>query len=640
MMLSMKTPYLENETRTIPRIFHEAALEYEEHIAYSYRRNGKSFEDTSYGSLRRMVSSFAAGLQSMGLAGKKMFCISDNCPELAAAILASMASGGMDVEKENAFPASELARIVDIYVPDFVLLHDRVSQEKYEAIESLRGKTVIVIDAEAARGIEGALTFENVLETGRRVIAEDAGVFERLLGGANEDSPVTTVFTSGTTGTPKGVVLTQGNLTFAVCEFAHRMRLDDAESYLSVIHIRHIGEKFAVFMALTNGYRIILSSIKDLRADMKAERPQVLAGSPVMWKAFRDAVYRSIEEKGATGAFRFLYGRSLAFVRARRVLRRTTAEKSGSGFGRAIASFFIAAANASFHLSADMMFYRKVRAMTGGRVRVMASGGALLHDELDDFYEIVGLDLINGYGSNETTAVVTARDVERNIRHTIGFLVPRTEIRIVSPDTGEPCARGESGVLLVRGPQVFKEYMGNPEATQAVKDGDGWFRTGDIVREIGDGGFAFVGRSKDTISLTDRNNVEPEPIEVRLEGSTFIKCAIAIGQDRPRLVALLAPNFDNIRSTLRLDPAITASELCSREDVIALLRGEILREISIEHGFMPHELIAAFALVPDEWKPGDLMTLTMKKRRFLITEKYEREIEALYASTEHLGLAL
>jgi long-chain acyl-CoA synthetase len=639
-MPCMKTPYLKNETRSIPRIFYEASQKYEGQIAYAYRRKGKGFENMTYGRLRELVASFAIGLSSKGLAGKKMFCISDNCPELAAAILASMASGGLDVEKENAFPASELARIADIYEPDFIVLHNRESLEKYKSIGSLRGKPLIMIVADAALEAAGAITFADVAESGRKRLAEDPGAFERLLEVTGVGDPVTVVFTSGTTGKPKGVVLTQGNLTFAVCEFAHLMRLDDAESYLSVIHIRHIGEKFAVFMALTNGYRIILSSIKDLRSDMVAERPEVLAGSPVMWKAFRDAVYRSIEGKGAMGAFRFFYGRSLAFVRARRVLSGESVEHGSSSFGRIIASLFFLALNTPFHLMANSMFYRKVRAMTGGRVRVMASGGALLHDELDDFYEAVGLDLINGYGSNETTAVVMGRGVERNIRHTIGSLVPRTEFRIVSPETGEERAQGESGALLVRGPQVFKEYMGNPEATQAVKDGDGWFRTGDIVKELKGGHFVFVGRCKDTISLTDRNNVEPEPIEERLEGSPFIKCAIVVGQDRPRLVALIAPNFDNIRTSLHLDAAIPASELCAREDVVSLMRGEIGREIRIDQGFMPHELITAFALVPDEWKPGDLMTLTMKKRRFLITEKYGKLIEELYASTEHLGLAL
>jgi len=636
----MKKPYIENETRTIPRLFVESARERASRTAYLHRGGGEAFQATGYGELLRMVEGFSVGLSVLGLAGGRMFCISDNRPELAASILASMASGGMDAEKENAFPASELSRIVGIYDPDFLVLDNQESYRKYLSIDSLRGKKLIVMDPAGIDDGAAFTTFREVVEIGRRRLESEQGAFEKLLSSAKPEDPVTTVFTSGTTGTPKGVVLTQGNLTFAVCEFAHRIRLDDGESYLSVINMRHIGEKFAVFMGLTHGYRIILSSVKNLLADMAAERPEVLAGSPVMWKAFRDAVYRSIEVKGAMGLFEFLYGRSLAFIRARRTLSGVSVDEGRGARPNAFGASLRIIANLPFRVLANALFFRKVRAMTGGRVRVMVSGGALLHDELDDFFEAAGLELINGYGSNETTAVVTVRDLGRNVRHTIGSMAPRTEYRIVDPESRKDRPRGEPGVLLVRGPQVFKEYLGDPRATAAAKDSGGWFYTGDIVKELDGGQFAFVGRSKDPISLLARNNVEPEPIEERLEGSPSIKNAVVIGQDRPRLVALIAPNFDNVRSTLRLDSSLVPGELCAREDVRTLIAGEINREIRPGNGFMEHELVAAFELLPDQWLPGDLLTTTMKKRRGPIAERYSAEIESLYASTAHKDLRL
>ncbi|MBN1648329.1 MAG: AMP-binding protein [Spirochaetales bacterium] len=624
----MKVQYRKNERKTVPQLFEEAARKYGKKTLYVYRDSSGNKCEITYEQYYQDVAEFSAGLKVMNLAGKKLLIISDNCVQLSETVLASMCLGGIDVEKENTFPNQELAKIAGIIKPEVICLQNRTSYEKFLLLRIDWPVSIIFYHTEGITLPENATDFRNVCNMGKKGLASGEFSLSEQIQQTKADQPVTIVFTSGTTGTPKGCLLTNGNLTYGVTEFAGNIYLDDTETYLSIIHIRHIGEKLAIFMGLTNGYRIVLSSVPEMRSDMIAERPHVIASSPVMYKTIKDTIVQKFGETGKIGVFNFFRKRSFRFIQARRILTGTVAHEKKPSPAKKISACISFVAYAPWHCLGNLLVYRKIRTMTGGRIRVAISAGAMLANDIDDFFETIGYKMINGYGTNETTAVITVRDMKHNVRHSIGAMAPGTEYRIIDSETGEPCPFGRAGVLQVKGKQVFRGYFNNPEATKVVLSDDGWYNTGDLVREGLDGQFVYIGRETNTISLLDRNNVEPEPMEKKLESSSCIKSAVVIGQSRAFLTALIFPHKENLSLSLDIEkPDLGASA------ARAFFKKEIDSCINLENGFQTHELIQDFQLIDDELKPGDLLTPTMKKRRKLFLERYAEQIEEMYHRT-------
>jgi long-chain acyl-CoA synthetase len=558
-----------------------------------------------------------------------MMILSDNCVELALSIITSMSLGGMDVEKENIYPVKELQNIIRIFRPEIICLQNDISFEKFMQLK-IDWPVKLIFYNHCANSSNNALTLEQICALGKSYIQQTGFDIQTQIDAVKQENPATLVFTSGTTGPPKGVTLTHQNLAYAVHEFASHLYPDDSETYLSIIHIRHIGEKIAIFIAISYGYRIVLSDIPHFRADMLAEKPHIIAGSPVMLKAMKDSILAKIREAGIIKLFNFFFEWSFRFITAKRILTQTIAADNKFGIGIRLVAFLSFCFHTPFHLLAKLLLYRKIKTGTGGNVRLIVSGGAFLSNDLDDFFETIGYKLINGYGSNETAAVTSVRDSKKNIKHTIGSIVQGTEYTLLHPVTSAPCPKGEPGILHIRGPQVFAGYYGNEASTKEVLSKNGWYDTGDIVREVCSGHFVFVGRSKETISLLDRNNVEPQPIEKAIEKSPYIKMASAIGQDKPFITALIFPHIENLKQLLNIGPNQSVTPFLAKSEIKNFYKNEIEQNVNLESGFLAHELVKAFTILNEDLKAGDLLTFTMKMRRKIIAERFHAEIETMY----------
>lgn len=279
------------------------------------------------------------------------------------------------------------------------------------------------------------------------------------------------------------------------------------------------------------------------------------------------------------------------------------------------------------------MVHNKIRAALGVRGAV-ASGGGSLAQHLDDFYEAVGLPVVNGWGLTETSPVLACRRLAEggNVRGTIGLPIPGTDIRIVDPETMRNVPDGRQGLLLARGPGVMQGYLDDEAATaKAFAAGDGWFDTGDLGWRVAGGvrgsrmagHLVLTGRAKDTIVLTSGKNVEPQPIEDAIQVSRYIKHCVLLGHGHRALGALVTLEEEAIKERAEQQ----GKDALSHQETRSLIEEEIravMRERS-SHNFK--ERIAAFAVLDRQLSVEDgTLTRTMKPRRAAIVEQFANQV--------------
>eukprot|EP00741_Cyanophora_paradoxa_P004134 tig00000769_g4015.t1 len=280
--------------------------------------------------------------------------------------------------------------------------------------------------------------------------------------------------------------------------------------------------------------------------------------------------------------------------------------------------------------------------------RMAICGGGALAAFLDDFYEVVGVPILIGYGLTETAPTLTARREVANVAHSAGLPVPGTQVRVVDPETLAPVEAGATGLVVARGPQVMAGYYKDPEATAKVLDADGWFNTGDRGWVTPGGHLVITGRYKDIIVLSNGENIEPAAVEDVLIRSELIDQVVLVGQDQKSLGALVVPNLDALRRWARgrgrgeleraraggrqgRRPVPRPNPGVSPEQVDRLFETEIAKLVRTKASFRPDEKIGAFRLVPEPFTmENGLMTQTLKIKRNEVYDRYEALIREMY----------
>ena len=475
-------------------------------------------------------------------------------------------------------------------------------------------------------------TLADVHEMGAE--AFDPDEFEGWLESREPDDLASIVYTSGTTGEPKGVMLTHGNFVSALNQSRARLGprpdkpddvpvVDEHAVFLSFLPLAHALERFNHFGYLGTGAAIAYAESPDTLADdLEQVGPTHVAGVPRVW----EQVYDAIRTEAAASPvkrriFEWAVDVGLQYDEA--------TNGGGSGPGPIL--------SAKFGL-ADRLVFSQVREALGGNVELLTSGGGTLSADLARLYRAMGLVILEGYGLTETAPLVSL-DLPEDIR--IGTLgLPAVDVEVqVDPDVVGQAQRdaevGDVGELLVRGPNVTSGYWEKPDATERAFAGDGWFRTGDVVAIDDDGFLRFVDRVKNILVLDTGKNVAPEPIEDAFATSERVDQIMVVGEDEKFVGAVVVPNFEEVRAWAEaegIDLPDDPVALCSDERVRAWVGEEIER---VNGPLASHETIKAFRLVPEEWTAdNDLLTPSMKKRRHNIVEAYDDLIEELYEDAE------
>jgi long-chain acyl-CoA synthetase len=594
-------------------------------------------EQLSYRQLQQRIEQAAAGFAALGIAaGDVVALFAENSPRWLVADQALMRLGAADAVRGSSAPAEELRYIAaDSGAVALVLESAALLAQLQPPPELLAGLRAVVLlqgatPAEAPAGVP-CLSWEQLLERG-------AAAAVPAWPAADPSRLATVLYTSGTTGQPKGVPLSHANLLHQLRHLGVAVAPEPGDAVLSVLPIWHAYERSAEYFLLSCGCRQTYTTLKQLRPDLQRVRPHYLISVPRLWEAllggFEDALAAMPSSRQK------LLRAALALSRFHCSRRRIAADLTlvPESLARRSVSAAAAAASWPLHALASRLFWPKVRQqLIGGRLRTAISGGGALAIHVDGFFEAIGIELLVGYGLTETSPVLTCRRRWANRRGSAGQPLAGTELRIVDPESGALLAIGQRGRVLARGPQVMAGYLGKPEASAKVLDAEAWFDTGDLGQLLADGTLVLTGRAKDTIVLSSGENIEPGPLEECLVACSLVEQVMLVGQDRKALGALVVPKAETLAAFAReqgLEPPAQWPDGSAGGAEVALLKAftsRLNRCLQARPGARPDERLAGVALVAPFTTENGLLTQTLKQKRDRISDRDAAAIEAIYS---------
>ncbi|KAI3470044.1 hypothetical protein Pfo_026707 [Paulownia fortunei] len=645
-----------NEWKTVPDIWRNSAEKFGDCVALVDLYHDPPTNMT-YKQLEQEILNFCEGLRVIGLKPEeKLALFADNSCRWLVSDQGIMATGAINVVRGTRSSVEELLQIYNhsesvALVVDDPEMYNRIfetfhSRATIRFIILLWGEKSSITN-EAAVEIP-IYSYKEIINLGRESRAallhsEDARK-QYIYKTISSDDTATLVYTSGTTGNPKGVMLTHKNLLHQITNLWDIVPAVPGDRFLSMLPPWHAYERACEYFIFTCGIEHVYTTVKNLREDLRRYQPHYLISVPLVYEMLYSGIQKQISSSSAARklvALLFLKI-SLAYMEARRIyegkfLARNLEQPSHlSALFDWLWARIVATILWPLHTLAKKIVYSKIHSAIGIS-KAGISGGGSLAPHVDRFFEAIDIKVQNGYGLTESSPVVAARRPNCNVLGSIGHPIRHTEIKVVDAETDVVLPYGSKGFVKVRGPQVMKGYYKNPLATKQAIDEDGWLNTGDIgwispphsrgrSRQAG-GVIVLEGRAKDTIVLSTGENVEPAEVEEAALRSSLIQQIMVIGQDQRRLGAIIVPDKEEILLEAKRLSIVEAdaSEL-SKQKQINLLHEE-LRKWTSDCSFQVGPI-----LVLDEPFTIDsgLMTPTMKIRRDQVVSLYKEQIDNLY----------
>lgn len=599
------------------------------------------YADLSYGELQSLVDHLAAGFRRLGItSGDRLTLVSETRMEWTQVDLAIQTAGGVVSTVYPELTDGRFEFLLSDTQPTGVVVENAELLAQLLALEDVPDlEFVVVIDsladgsgmAAAVRDRNDILTLGAVYDRG--VTDFDAAAVDAWRSSIEPPDLATIVYTSGTTGQPKGVRLTHRNLTANVDQTFRRFgpcpdrddvpHLDHTTRHLSVLPLAHIFERLVgSYLMLAAGATIAYAeSTETLAVDFQLVEPTTLTAVPRLY----ERLYERFEQQASSS----VVGRRL-FEWATSVAARYHETATPSCWLRLA------------HAVADRLVFREIRAGLGGNLELCISGGDSLSAELCAMFHGMGVPVFEGYGLTEAAPVVSANPPDAPQSGTIGPPLSGLDIQLDETVDGEttPGSNGTVGELLVCGPNVSAGYWNCPEATDrtfVIADDDAvdgtrrWLRTGDIVERRPSGYLVFCERRTELLVLSTGKNVAPTPLEDAIETGPLIAQCVVVGDSRPYVTALVVPAFDAVRAWAEREKLALPAEPARVVDDDRL-QSRIQHAVETHtESFEPHERVGDIRLVAEEFRvDNELLTPTMKPRRAAIAERYADEIDALY----------
>jgi len=566
-----------------------------------------AWRDISWQDLGKHIRAFGEGLIGLGIrAGDRVAVMAPNSPEWVYADLGSMACGALSVPIYHTEGVGTLLHILQDCQCRFIFIHSPlVTGDLLEHLGKLPHLERIIQLEGPAVG-ERCLTLETFLQQREAAATEELA---RRLATAKAGDVATLVYTSGTTGPPKGVMLTHANFLSNVDVCRSLFAIGPADQCLSFLPLSHVFERMAgCYFMLRQGVVIAYAeNLDSVPANMAEVRPTVVISVPRLY----EKMYARVLERALAGPWlkKQLFFSALKAGRAM-VASEMRGESAGLLLQKAVAV-------------ARKVVFAPLHEHLGGRVRFFVSGGAPLGRDIAEFFFAVGLPIYEGYGLTETSPVIAANNPQHVRLGTVGRPIPGTEVRIAN-----------DGEILTRGPGVFQGYWNQPEQTAEVFD-DGWFRTGDIGKLDADGFLSITDRKKDLIVTAGGENVAPQVLENGFKTDKFIANVLVYGDRKPFLTALIVPNFDNIEKFAREHRIdfLNHCDLVNHPQILKLIRDRIdLHQVSMP----PIQRIKRFTLISRDFSSSEgEVTPTLKVRRKVVARHFHRVLEGMYLPQDH-----
>jgi len=610
-----------------------------------------TFQPVVWRQLYSEVEAFAAGLLHLGIKrGDHIGIVSENMKEWMWADLAIQSIGTADVPRGSDSMAPEIQYILDHADCAVCIVENLAQLEKVLSIKKSlkRLKTLIVLDPDFAK-VDGVAvagmaknagvkiySFKDVQERGREYASKHPGFLEEEIAKGKTEDLATLIYTSGTTGEPKGVMLTHSNYMHQIPTPLKYIDIRRGDILFSVLPIWHSYERacdyFAIFAGASLAYSKPIAQI--MVEDMGKIRPQVFPSVPRIWEAVKKGIIRNIESgssvKKALAYFFIAVGTAHSKLKVRLRGLRPRFKKS-SRFVDALISFLPFLLLTPFNALGQMLVFKKIKHRLGGRFKFGVSGAGALPPHVDEFFAAAGILLLEGYGLTETSPIVSVRKSDRPVPGTIGPPLEGLEVKVLAED-GSELPPGRKGVLYVRGPNVMKGYYKKPELTAQTITADGWLNTGDLAMLTHDGEIKIMGRAKETVVLLGGENVEPGPIEDTITESDYVDQVMVVGQDQKYLAALVVPNLETLKGFAEQNgiPFEKPEGLLDNDDIYKLIMDEIDSRVGPKRGFKLFERINKIKLLAKPFEKGKEMTHTLKLKRDVIYDEYDRDIKELF----------
>ncbi len=566
---------------------------------FLWRREPDGYRSQTWGEVAEQVIALARGFRAMGLEpGERVAVVAENRPEWLIADLAALTVGAVTV------PAYTTNTVAD---HRFVLQHSETTTVVYSG--AAVAKTLLPA-IEEVPSVHRIVAIEPPADgaTTRSVTSWDDAL---ALGRQNDATPFATpapddlaciIYTSGTGGTPKGVMLSHRNILANVIgsvDLLEELGVDEGEIFLSFLPLSHSYEHTAgQFVPMAIGAQIYYAEgVDTLVQNLGEARPTILTCVPRLYEVMRTRILAGVKRAG--GARAWFFERALD-IGTRRY------EGAALGLGDRLLDPLL-----------DRLVRRKVNERFGGRLKAMVSGGAPLNYDVGVFFAALGLPIYQGYGQTEAAPVITANRPQRHKLKSVGLPLKDVEVRIA-----------DDGEILVRGPLVMRGYWKDDVATHSTLI-DGWLHTGDIGTRD-DGGFLYItGRKKEMIVNSGGDNISPQRVEGVLSLQPEIGQVLVFGDKRPHLVALVVPDADWLKGFSQsqgLDPDL--AELAGSDALRRAIDGALKRA---NENLSVIERVRRFRIMPEPFSiQNGTLTPTMKLRRPIIVDRFKDELEELY----------
>jgi len=595
--------------KTVPQIFRHAVQKHGDRVAMRKKEYGL-WHDISWNEYYRLAQYVGSALISIGLdRGDRVSIIGDNCPEWVIIDLGIQCAGGVSVGiySTNAWPQVEY--VIENSDSKFFFVENEEQLDKWLNFRDKVPfvKKIIVWDLKGLRHFKDpvVMTYHELLEIGRHIVEKDPDLFEKRMAEVTPDDLSVLIYTSGTTGPPKGAMLTHGNVTWMGKAVSAAVPMKKTHETLSFLPLCHIFQRiFSVFVHITFGYTVnFIENLDTVTDNMKEISPTFQIAVPRIWEKYLSAIY--IRMSDATWFKRLVFYIALKIGKKRTTLKMNLKP----------VPFYL---EVLFQLAYFTVF-RKLKERLGfERMDVAVSGGAPISPDVLHFFQSIGVNLIEGYGQTEGTAVTSVCRIGRLKFGTVG--PPLTGVEVKIADDGE---------ILVKSPGVFKGYYKSPEATaETLKDG--WLYSGDVGELDEDGYLKITDRKKDIMVTAGGKNITPQYIESQLKFNSYINDAVIIGDRRKFITALIIIDEDNVVKYAQDNKVqfSTYRDLTQSPEIIKLIDNEVNK---VNSGLSRVEQIKKFTILPKRlYEEDGEVTPTMKVKRKSINEQFGDLIEAMY----------
>ncbi|MCA1589001.1 MAG: long-chain fatty acid--CoA ligase [Acidobacteria bacterium] len=609
-MTAETLPGFDNIPHTIPHFCLESFRRHNKPDALAYKI-GNAWHRISGSEAIERVRKIALGFSDLGLkAGDRIAIMSENRPEWSLTDIALLSLRAVNVPIYTTQAVEQIRYILENSGARMLLVSGKKlfdhAAEAIRSIESL--ERLVFFDSEALPENERrAVSLESIEKNGEQIQRGDEKAFDELLSQVRSDDLATIIYTSGTTGEPKGVMLSHENFVSNIIAISKGLHIRSTDCSLAVLPLSHIFERTVFYVLCSNGVSInYCASFDQLASHLHEVKPTIMTAVPRLF----EQVYHKIVKKGkSAGGWRTrLFGWSL--------------DVGQEYWGKKDMHESVPLALAAKHAVASRLVFSKWREGVGGSLRFFVSGGAPLSKKLSYAFWAAGIPILQGYGMTEA-CIVSANTPDHNKVGSIGVPFDGIEMKIAEAD----------GEILVRGPNVMRGYYDKPDETAAAIDSDGFYHTGDVGYQDADGHFYVTDRIKDLFKLSNGKYVAPLQVESLLKQSPLISQAVVVGSGRKQVGALIVPDWDALKETLK-DDGISAGrsreELCENALVVKRVQRdavELTRELS------DFERVKRIYLLPREFSidKGE-MTPTLKIKRNVIDEKFEDAIDEICGS--------